>query len=162
MTMARARPSLLNIRSGSAADLDDVMRIMDRAFDPGFGEAWTRSQCAGILPMSGVVLLIAEEEGVPVGFALHRVVADEAELLLLAVDPDFHRRGIGSSLLAQFIVSSTREGASRLHLEVRENNPAVLIYQGDGFTVVGRRSNYYTGASGESYDALTLARPASD
>ena len=160
MTMARPSPSLLSIRSGTAADLDDVMRIMDRAFDPGFGEAWTRSQCAGILPMSGVVLLIAEEDGGPVGFALHRVVADEAELLLLAVDPDFHRRGIGSSLLGQFIATAVHEGASRLHLEVRENNPAVAMYCATGFTVVGRRRNYYSGSGGESFDALTLARPS--
>ena len=37
MTATRPRPSLLNIRSGSAADLEEVMRIMDRAFDPEFG-----------------------------------------------------------------------------------------------------------------------------
>ena len=160
MTMTQPRPSLLSVRSGGAADLDEVMRIMDRAFDPGFGEAWTRSQCAGILPMSGVVLLIAEEQDRPIGFGLHRVVADEAELLLLAVDPDFHRRGIGSGLLARFIASSAQEGASQLHLEVRENNPAVAMYRATGFSIVGRRHNYYRGAGGESYDALTLARPA--
>ena len=158
MTVTNPRPSLLNIRSGSAADLDDVMRIMDRAFDPEFGEAWTRSQCVGILPMAGVQLLLAEEDYRPVGFGLHRLVADEAELLLLAVDPAFHRRGIGSSLLQQFIADSARAGASRLHLEVRENNPAARLYRATGFEIVGRRRNYYTGRSGGSRDALTLSR----
>lgn len=158
MMVTRPRPSLLNIRSGSAADLEGVMRIMDRAFDPEFGEAWTRSQCLGIMPMTGVTLLLAEEDGGPVGFALHRLVADEAELLLLAVDPTFHRRGIGSRLLQQFIVASTRAGASRLHLEVRENNPAAIMYRATGFEIVGRRRNYYTGRSGGSRDALTLSR----
>ena len=158
MTATRPRPSLLNIRSGSAADLDDVMRIMDRAFDPEFGEAWTRSQCVGILPMTGVELILAEEDCQPVGFALHRLVADEAELLLLAVDPAFHRRGIGSRLLQQFIAHSTRAGASRLHLEVRENNPAARLYRATGFEIVGRRRNYYTGRTGGSRDALTRSR----
>jgi ribosomal-protein-alanine N-acetyltransferase len=158
MTLTRPRPSLLHIRSGSAADLDDVMRIMDRAFDPEFGEAWTRSQCLGILPMTGVALLLAEEEGGTVGFALHRLVADEAELLLLAVDPAFHRRGVGSRLLHQFMADSALAGASRLHLEVRENNPAAVMYRATGFEIVGRRRNYYTGRSGGSRDALTLSR----
>lgn len=158
MTVTRPRPALLNIRSGFSADLDDVMRIMDRAFDPEFGEAWTRSQCVGILPMAGVTLLLAEGEYGPVGFALHRLVADEAELLLLAVDPAFHRRGIGSRLLQQFISDSALAGASRLHLEVRENNPAVTMYRATGFEIVGRRRNYYTGRNGTSRDALTLSR----
>ena len=30
------------------------MAVMDGAFGDSFGEAWTRSQCAGILPMDGV------------------------------------------------------------------------------------------------------------
>ena len=42
---------------GASDDLDAVMDIMAAAFDPRFGEGWTRSQCAGILPLSGVVLI---------------------------------------------------------------------------------------------------------
>ncbi len=158
MSATRHQPFVLSIRGGSAGDLDPVMEIMDRAFDPEFGEAWTRSQCAGVLPMTGVALLLAEEEGKAVGFALHRLVADEAELLLLAVDPLFHRRGIGSRLLNRFIADSTRAGATRLHLEVRENNAAAALYRAQGFEIVGRRRGYYTGRNGGSLDALTLSR----
>ena len=64
---------------------DAVMAVMDDSFDPRFGEAWTASQCAGLLPMPGVWLTLAREDDAVVGFALARVVADEAELLLLAV-----------------------------------------------------------------------------
>ena len=50
---AAKRSTRVRLRPGRVDDLDDVMRIMSGAFQPCFGEAWTRSQCAGILPMSG-------------------------------------------------------------------------------------------------------------
>ncbi|HET9336945.1 MAG TPA: ribosomal protein S18-alanine N-acetyltransferase, partial [Sphingomicrobium sp.] len=137
-------------------DLDEVMRIMTAAFPICFGEAWTRSQCSGILPMAGVSLTIAQAGRVPAGFSLVRRVADEAELLLLAVDPDHQRRGIGQALLDDFIAGALAHGAHRLHLEVRDGNPAVSLYNAAGFTPAGRRRNYYHGSGGEAFDAVTL------
>jgi len=85
---------------GSADDLDAVMQVMTAAFPDRFGEAWTRSQCAGILPLSGVQLILARDPGRKVcGFSLLRTVADEAELLLLAVSRAAQRQGIGATLL---------------------------------------------------------------
>jgi ribosomal-protein-alanine N-acetyltransferase len=144
------------LRPGSLEDLDDVMRIMGQAFRPCFGEGWTRSQCAGILPMTGVALTIAEDEGIAVGFSLSRAVADEAELLLIAVDPDRQGHGAGNLLLRHFISTARSGGASRMHLEVRDGNPAVALYRGSGFLPAGRRRNYYKGPDGERYDAVTL------
>ena len=146
-----------------ADDLDDVMRIMSEAFSPDFGEAWTRSQCAGILPMSGVVMMLARaERGEAQGFSLLRTVADEAELLLIGVLPAARRRGIGRALIDHFIDHSTQWGASRLHLEVRDGNVAITMYRLAGFKLAGRRRNYYRGKNGELFDALTLVRAASE
>ena len=103
----------LQLAKGSSSDLEAVTAVMNSAFDDRFGEAWTRSQCAGILPMPGVGLVLARDgEGELAGFSLSRTVADEAELLLLAVAPDHRRRGIGRMLLDQFLddyPSVTRE-----------------------------------------------------
>ncbi|HET9398693.1 MAG TPA: ribosomal protein S18-alanine N-acetyltransferase [Sphingomicrobium sp.] len=156
--MATQRQSALTVRlrPGVAGDLDEVMRIMTSAFRPCFGEAWTRSQCAGILPMHGVTLTIAQIGRTPVGFSLVRAVADEAELLLLAVDPTEQRRGIGQALLDEFIARALAGGAHRLHLEVRDGNPAIELYRASGFSSAGRRRNYYHGPDGEAYDAVTL------
>ena len=145
---------------GRSADLASVMGIMNAAFEPCFGEAWTRSQCAGILPMTGVSLMLARDHGreQPLGFALFRTVAGEAELLLLAVAPDHQRRGIGRLLLEEFIGCARDCGATRVHLEVRDGNPAVQMYQTAGFALAGRRPRYYRGTDGRQYDALTFAR----
>jgi ribosomal-protein-alanine N-acetyltransferase len=144
---------------GDSGDLAAVMTIMTAAFAPQFGEAWTRSQCAGILPMTGVSLMLAHDNGQrqPIGFSLFRTVAGEAELLLLAVDPDHQRTGIGRLLLEQFVDRARGSGATRVHLEVRDGNPAVQMYRVAGFEPAGRRPNYYRGSDGRQFDALTLA-----
>ncbi|MEQ7874351.1 GNAT family N-acetyltransferase [Sphingomonas sp. ASV193] len=142
------------IRDGTQHDLDAVDRIMRAAFDPRYGEGWTRSQCAGILPMMGVSMRLA---GDPVaGFSLARTIADEAELLLIAVAPEAQRHGLGQSLLDDFVARAHAEGARRLHLEMRDNNPAIALYSASGFRPAGRRRDYYSGPSGERHDAITL------
>jgi ribosomal-protein-alanine N-acetyltransferase len=148
----------VELEPGESANLDEVMDVMTSAFDPHFGEAWTRSQCAGILPLSGVRLFLARDKAKAVcGFSLLRTVADEAELLLLAVSKTAQRRGVGGALLDHFIDLGRQGGLSRLHLEVRDGNSAVAMYQAFGFQEEGRRRKYYTGRDGSQHDALTMA-----
>lgn len=150
----------VEVIEGGLADLPAVMTVMEAAFEPRFGEAWTFAQCAGLLPMPGVWLALARGQGDTFGFSLSRIVADEAELLLLAVQPDARRRGVGKSLLDHFLATAIKRGASRVHLEVRDGNPAVNLYTMSGFTLAGRRRRYYNGRDGQLYDALSLSRPA--
>jgi ribosomal-protein-alanine N-acetyltransferase len=148
----------IRLTDGVADDLDGVMVVMTAAFDPAFGEAWTRSQCAGILQMSGVSLMLARNtQGAPLGFALFRTIAAEAELLLLAVAPQHRRRGVGRRLLDAFVERAANAGAQRVHLEVRDGNPAVSMYQAAGFAAAGRRRGYYRGET-HQIDAITFAR----
>ena len=147
---------------GGRDDLREVMAVRDDSFDPRFGEAWTMAQCAGLLPLPGVWLTLARENDRVLGFALARLVADEAELLLLAVETANQRRGIGQILLEQFEEEAVGRGAERLHLEVREGNHALNLYEQAGFGLVGRRRDYYCGQKRDKYDALTLAKSAAN
>lgn len=158
-----ATPALdqaVRLRPGDSRDLDAVMEVMEAAFSSRFGEAWTRSQCAGILPMTGVSLIVARDtESLSiVGFSLSRTVADESELLLVAVHPHHHRKGIGTLLLDDFIDRARDACVTRAHLEVRDGNPAIEMYRRSGFVGVGRRRNYYHGPQGGRFDAITLAQ----
>lgn len=152
--------ALVDVTIGGLADLDGVMAVMECAFDPRYGESWTSSQCAGLLPLPGVWLTIARTGDQVIGFSLSRFVVGEAELLLLGVRPRARRRGVGKSLLDHFIAASLARGAVRLHLEVRDGNDALQLYFAAGFAVVGRRRSYYKGRDDMLYDALSLARAA--
>jgi ribosomal-protein-alanine N-acetyltransferase len=158
-----ASPATTNafaLHEGTSADLADVMLVMESAFGDTYGEAWTRSQVAGILPMAGVSLVLARSaaDGSCAGFTLARAAADEAELLLIAVLPGYRRRGIARMLLHNFIDESRQRQLSRIHLEVRYGNKATELYREQGFEPVGRRRDYYKGADRRRHDAITFAR----
>jgi ribosomal-protein-alanine N-acetyltransferase len=148
----------IDLREGDVRDLDRIDRMMADAFDPRWGEAWTRNQVIGILAVPGVWLTIAEQGGRAVGFALTRGVLDEAELLLLAVVVDARREGVGAALLRSVVGDCALRGIVSLHLEVRDGNDAIKLYRNSGFTKIGERRDYYRGPNGQSYSALTLQR----
>jgi ribosomal-protein-alanine N-acetyltransferase len=153
----------IRLREAGPDDIGALMRVMVRAFDPAFGEAWNRGQCLGIMSLPDVWLSFAEvtqdDAPWPVGFALSRLLMDEAELLLLAVDPDWRQRGVASALIDHTAMNAAARGAHRLLLEVRDGNQALCLYQRQGFGQIGRRRDYYRGGDGSTHDALTLARP---
>lgn len=146
------------LREGGVHDLPQIAAIMQDAFDPRFGEAWTSAQCMGMLSLPGVWLVIASLGDKDMGFALARLAADEAELLLLATRPAARRRGVGGALLRAVMAEARARGAVRIHLEVRSGNDAVELYRSEGFTKVGERRDYYRGKVNQSFDAHTYAR----
>ena len=146
------------LRGGDARDIALVDILMAAAFDSRFGEAWTRNQALGVMAMPGVRLTLALLDDEPAGFALVRSVADEAELLLLAVDPAHRRRGVATALLRGIVDEGRAGGIADLHLEVRAGNDAVRLYAAHGFTKVGERRGYYRGKTGQVYDAHTYRR----
>jgi len=148
----------VDLRHGVVGDVKIVDHMMQAAFEPRFGEAWTHNQVLGLLAMPGVWLTIATIGGDPAGFALSRRVLEEAELLLLATVPTFRRRGVANALLRSVITDAASQGALTLHLEVRSGNDAIKLYRSAGFDKVGERHQYYRGRDGQAYDALTYRR----
>ena len=144
----------------TAAQLDAIMGIMDEAFDPAFGEAWTRRQISDALARPKTFCLLGHAPGTggeAQGFALSRQVLDEEELLLIAVKPGWHGQGVGTRLLEELCRSASARGVIRLFLEMRDGNPAQAFYQSFGFSQIGRRPGYYRSAVGGPIDALTFA-----
>ena len=86
-------------------------------------------------------LTVATCDGRIVGFAVSRRLDEgERELLNLAVDPEFRRRGIGRRLVA----AVATEEPEVVWLEVRESNEAARkLYISLGFREAGRRREYY-------------------
>lgn len=87
---------------------------------------------------------IERESGEVCGFGAALAVLDTADITGLAVLPSFRRRGIASLLLSALTEGLTARGIKVLHLEVRESNASArALYEKAGFSVDGRRKNYY-------------------
>ena len=127
---------------------------------------WSVASIAELLAGPGCLALVAEaaDDGAPVGFALIRAVAGEAELLSIGVLPELRHRGLGRALVQAAAARCADLGAAALHLEVADNNhPALGLYRSLGFVETGRRPAYYAAGAGPRRDALllvlSLARP---
>jgi ribosomal-protein-alanine N-acetyltransferase len=115
---------------------------------------WSEAEIADLLA-SPLVFVLQE----PGGFLMGRVVAGEAELLTVAVDPPFQRRGIGLRLVQAFVAEARRRGADSAFLEVAATNlAAIAVYAHAGFAQTGRRRGYYHDPRGTAVDALVMLR----
>ena len=118
-----------------------------------FPAPWDAAAFEALLAQTGVFVLEA-----PDGFILLRTVADEAEILTLAVRPAARRSGLGAGLVKQGAAAAAARGATRLFLEVADDNaPARALYARAGFAEAGRRPGYYARPDGRRQDALILA-----
>lgn len=99
---------------------------------------------------------ICNLSGMVVGFAGIMLIADEAELLNIAVTPSFRGQGIGQMLLDKMITEAARKAIRRLLLEVRKGNvSAIQFYNKNHFQKLGERKNYY---SHPKEDAVIMER----
>lgn len=116
---------------------------------------WTAAEFAELLA-SPLCFLLTEAQG----FLLGRVIADEAELLTVAVAPEARRQGEGARLLAAFAQAAKARGATMAFLEVAENNAAArALYARAGWAQAGRRKGYYHSPEGDALDAVVMTLP---
>jgi ribosomal-protein-alanine N-acetyltransferase len=100
---------------------------------------------------------IARVKGEAVAYAGLWVQVDEMHVSMIAVLPDWRRKGLGEALLQRLLVEGRALGCLRATLEVREHNVAAqALYARHGFLEVGRRPAYYPD-TGEA--ALILTTP---
>ncbi len=89
-----------------------------------------------------------------VGFCILQKVLDEANLLLMAIDPNFQQRGLGLQLLEQSIDGLGNQ-CNMVFLEVRQSNTAAIkLYEKIGFAQMDLRKNYYPTAQGKEHAVL--------
>jgi len=105
---------------------------------------WSGQALTEFMLLPEALALISERGGMPTGFILGRMMADEAEILNLAVCEEYRRQGEGRALLVELLRRFAESGVSRVFLEVRESNRgAIEFYERMGFRRSGRREGYY-------------------
>jgi len=124
-------------------DLDAVLGLEDALFG---NEAWSRQMMEAELQeqQRSRYYLVADSDGVIDGYAGLLVIADQADVLTLAVAAGRWGQGTGSALLQALIAETARRGCSELFLEVRvDNDRAQRLYRRYGFSQIGIRKGYY-------------------
>jgi ribosomal-protein-alanine N-acetyltransferase len=110
-----------------------------QAFD---GSArWSAESFTAMLDRSDTIIVSGND-----GFALGRVMADEAELLTIVVALAQRGQGTARTLLSDFDREARKLGATQAFLEVAADNaPARALYAATGWIQVGLRPGYYDG-----------------
>ena len=109
-------------------------------------EHWSLDGIKDVLRYDNNIYYVAiEQSDKVVGFGGIMIVADEAELLNIAVTDSFRCQGIAKYLLKQLLEDACKAECGRMLLEVRENNViAQHLYDKMGFVKLGIRNNYYS------------------
>jgi ribosomal-protein-alanine N-acetyltransferase len=90
------------------------------------------------------VYLVAKVGTTVVGYAGLMLVGSDGHITTIAVDPAWHRRGIGARLLLELSRIGIASGCTALTLEVRMSNDAAQsMYRRFGYAPAGVRKNYY-------------------
>lgn len=140
------------IRRATEADAAQIGALEGLAFGAA---SWGSGNVIDGLAAPGVDTLIAaaEPRARASGFAMWRMLGEEAEILTIGVEPAKRRRGCAGALLSSVIEAARLGGARRLFLEVDASNaPAEALYRRFGFAEVGRRRRYYKSGG----DALVM------
>lgn len=132
--------SIMPIRPMNEADLPNVLALQNTL---GF-QKWNEKQFRSELRASYALCLVYEDAETFAGYAIFHLMGSDSELLTIAVDPKFQRKGIASSLLHEGLDKLNRENGDHCFLEVRQGNfGARSLYEKHGFQAYGQRERYY-------------------
>ncbi len=106
-------------------------------------------------PNSELIALVTDDNQL-IGLGCFWAILDEAHITIVAVHPDYRRRGLGQLIVFALLDRARQRDLKRATLEVRiSNHSAVTLYKKFQFSIAGQRKRYYTD-TGE--DALILWR----
>ena len=121
-----------------------------------FSDPWSEKSVASELSNPLSLWLVALQQGEVVGYVGSQTVMGETDMMNVAVHPEHRREGIAKALIEALIQALKEHESHCLTLEVRASNgPAIELYDGLGFSEVGRRRNYYRNPK---EDALILRK----
>ena len=121
-----------------------------------FSDPWSEMSIAHELESLWSYWLVAVDGDTVAGYIGSQSSIDEADIMNVAVHPDYRRQGIAENLINTLVADLKKRGCHALLLEVRASNtPAITLYEKVGFAQVGSRKNYYRNPK---EDALILRK----
>ena len=141
---------MTKLRLATADDVPALAALEQEIFG---ADAWSSEQVAEEIRGEDHRVVVAEDDGRTVGYAMTRRSWDVLDLLRIAVLPDQRRGGVATRLLVETQALGRDDGAHRMLLEVSaRNQEAVSFYAARDFVQIDRRTRYYKDGS----DALVM------
>lgn len=149
-------PATLHVEPARASDADTIARLHAE----GFYRGWTREEFAAYIAGEGTPIYVAcDAKRQIAGFAMLRYLGDEVELITIAVDRKWRKKGVGLLLMRALLEAVRMSPAKRMLLEVAADNTAALkLYGKLGFSKIGERKGYYPRPDGTPATAIVMAR----
>ncbi|MCH7938386.1 MAG: ribosomal protein S18-alanine N-acetyltransferase [Candidatus Marinimicrobia bacterium] len=129
------------IRQAHVEDISQLLDIEHYCYDdPWPREAFEEEIGNGVAGIG----MVAEDDGIIVGFITGLTMAQELQVHNIAVHPDYQGRGIGRQLMEAVDALGRAGDYKRISLEVRQDNDiACKLYMSLGFKAVGTRKDFY-------------------
>jgi len=136
----------LVLRMAHVSEAGTLAMISRLQVEYGLHWRWTAARIRCAIRDRETTVLVASIGGDIAGFAIMKFRDEDAHLLLLAVQPQSRRSGIGRSMLEWLEASCRTAGIRHVRLEVRAGNrPARAFYDRLGYLLVGQVAGYYEG-----------------
>jgi ribosomal protein S18 acetylase RimI-like enzyme len=133
------------VRTGSTADLEDLLRLEKSGFAQ---DQFSRKQINYLLNRANATTYIIQEGGQTRGAAimLWRRESPIGRLYSITIDPIHQGRGLAKKLLQACEDGALAHGCNRVMLEVRaDNRPAIALYERFGYQITDTLRGYYSG-----------------
>ena len=142
--------AVTEIRKAKPSDIDEIEKFARDLF-----EDYSRQDFLKMMEDKLYRFTIAITEDVVSGFLILLLVDEKAEVIKVATNPKFYRRGIAKSLIDDGVEFVKNLGKVGMLLEVKQTNtPAKNLYEKLGFTEIFVRKNYYGGKIDASIQEL--------
>jgi ribosomal-protein-alanine N-acetyltransferase len=133
--------SRIEIRPALRRDLRRILEIETASFGR---DAWDRRIFEDALKQSPDLFVVARLSGRIAGYSITHIERGAAELVSIAVHPDYRRRAVGEALMYFTRRELGRFGVAAWRLMVRiDNEQAIGFYRGLGFVRTRTVRGYY-------------------
>jgi len=150
----------VKLRPARPGDIDQLLALEQACFGD---EAWPRGGIEAELTSPGRSYLVLQAGDRLLAYGGIATGPDFAEVMTVAVHPEFQGQGWGRRLMEHLISAAAQAGTDQVLLEVADNNSvAISLYQSMGFAAIGSRPRYYQPSDRDALVMrLDLAEPGS-
>lgn len=151
--------SSVQIRWMIRRDMPTVLNIESACFE----FAWSEEDFIHCLRQRNCIGMVAEQNGVVVGYMIYELHRNRLHVLNFAVDRDARRRGVGRQMLFQLVGKLAYQRRNRILLEVRESNLAAqLFFKKCGFRAISVLRDFYEESAEDAYLMQYRYEPTAD